>query len=544
MLFYGCAKIAGPGGGPEDKTPPQILMVKPIPGSVGVPLETQVEIIFSKNMNNQATQKAIFISPIFFNFPQYEWSGKKLKIKLPEKLRQNTTYSITIGASATDLRNNQLGQSRSFSFSTGDHINTGSISGQAVLGALRGLDIWAYKLDSLPPDSFMYRIPDYITQSDSLGVFRFDFLNKGKYLIIGVEDKNKDQFWTPPSEKLALPDKMIELADDSSVSKGLTMVAVEQDTARPILSKVTSPNKNMIVIEFSHRLKESSLVRADAFSILPVDDSTAQIFIMRIYPIFGKDKTITIDCAGLEVDHKYRLMGRGLESIYSVKSDSLAQTFTAGREDTTGPTITMIMPNPSANPIASGNNIILAFSETIDTAQTDRMIILADTFKTTLPVKMSWDYPDRLVIKSEMKPGMVYVLTVNQKLVVDMQGNAMGDSVITYRYSIAPEDTFGQISGQIMNARPGNIIVIAQPIKADSVTTIVSTESKFIFNRLFPVVYHLIAFVDLDQDGKYSPGRTNPFRFAEPVAIYPDSIIVRSRWETDIGWLDFEQSSK
>lgn len=202
------------------------------------------------------------------------------------------------------------------------------------------------------------------------------------------------------------------------------------------------------------------------------------------------------------------------------------------------------MPNPSANPIASGNNIILAFSETIDTAQTDRMIILADTFKTTLPVKMSWDYPDRLVIKSEMKPGMVYVLTVNQKLVVDMQGNAMGDSVITYRYSIAPEDTFGQISGQIMNARPGNIIVIAQPIKADSVTTIVSTESKFIFNRLFPVVYHLIAFVDLDQDGKYSPGRTNPFRFAEPVAIYPDSIIVRSRWETDIGWLDFEQSSK
>lgn len=209
ILFVSCAKIENPSGGPPDKTQPEILFTSPSNGSVKIANDSKIEIQFSKNMNPDLTQKAIFISPIFFDYPTFKWSGKKLTVSLPEKLKQNTTYVLTIGAAAQDSKGNKLGQTKSYAFSTGEIIHSGSIFGKIAGGGQRSLDVWAYNLQSISLDSFIYNIPEYITQTDSLGKFKFQYMSDGRYLVVAVDDRNKDQFWTPPAEKLALPSKIV-----------------------------------------------------------------------------------------------------------------------------------------------------------------------------------------------------------------------------------------------------------------------------------------------------------------------------------------------
>jgi hypothetical protein len=541
VALLNCAKTGAPGGGPLDKTTPDILIIKPDPGSVLVGLGEKIEIIFSKSMDKESVQKAIFISPLFFDYPSYEWSGKKLKIKLPENLKPNTTYSITIGASAKDTRGNQLGKSRSYSFSTGENINSGKIEGRILMGELRGIDAWAYRLDSLPSDSFMYRIPDYITQTDSLGGFLFEFLGKGKYLLIGVDDKNKNQFWTPPAEKIALPTRIIEIADDSASVGGLILVASDQDTASPIFSKIVSPNNGTINVEFSHQILESSFIKADAFKVIPMEESLAQVFIFRIYPLINNSKTIAIDCKGMMPGRKYKLEAHNIENVFSRTADSLSQIFTAGNPDTLAPTISAVFPKPSNTPLIAGFDIKIAFSESIEPKQTDSMIVLKNSSGNVIPISYQWHFPNEIIIKSQMKDAEVYKVTINEKLVIDTKGNVMGDSAITYEYKTASSDTLGEISGKMVGVPGDNIIVLAFPAKGDTVSTQLNANRSFRFDRVFPTTYYINAYWDINQNGKLDPGRVMPFKYSEPIAIYGDTVVVRPRWETDIGQMDFNQ---
>jgi hypothetical protein len=539
--FFDCAKTGSPGGGPLDKTSPDIIAVKPEPGSVAVNLDEKIEVVFSKSMDKESVRNAIFISPLFFDYPTYEWSGKKLKIKLPEKLKPNTTYSITIGASAKDSHGNQLGKSQSFSFSTGEIINSGKIEGRILMGNLKGMDAWAYQLDSLPPDSFMYRIPDYVTQTDSLGEFLFEFLGKGKYLIIGVDDKNNNQFWTPPSEKLGLPTRIVELADDTSAQGGVIIVAADQDTASPTIAKLSSPNNVCVQVEFSHSLNEKSFIKADAFKIVPMEESLAQVYIFRTYPLSKNIKSIAIECAGMIDGHKYKLEAHNIQSVFSRTSDSLSQIFQAGGPDTIGPTILEISPKPVDEALIAGFDIKLIFSESIDPRHMDSMIVMTDSSGTITPFSFRWPYPNEIIIKSQMKDAEVYKVKLNEKNTFDLQSRQMGDSVVTYEFKTVSSDTLGEITGKIINAPGDNIIVLALPIKGDTVSCPMGADHSFRFDRIYPTTYYINAYWDINRNDKLDPGGVLPLKYSEPVAIYNDTVVVRPRWETDIGQLEFNK---
>lgn len=543
-LFFGCAKIANPGGGPVDKTSPDIISIKPDPGSVAVDPDGEIEIVFSKNMNKETTEKAVFISPLFFNYPTYEWRGKKLKIRPPEKLKPNTTYSITIGASAVDTHNNKLGKSKSFSFSTGERVNSGKIEGQILMGALSGMDAWAYRIDSLPPDTFMYLVPDYITQTDSLGGFSFEFLGRGKYLIIGVDDKNKNQFWTPPSEKIALPSKLIELPDDSAMVGGLVLVAAEQDTTKPAFTKVTSANFNSINIELSHQINENSILKADAFKIVPMEESLAQGVIFRVYPLKNNFKVFQIDCGGMIARKKYKLEGRNLESIFSQTSDSLSHIFTAGAADTIPPSIAEIYPGQSEKPYIAGFDIALYFTESINQEKFGNAISIKDSLGNAIKTEFKWKYPNQIIIKPEMKDAEEYIMLVDGAKIVDMQGNRMGDSVVTYKYITSSSDTLGQLGGRIVNIPGDNIVVMVYPNKGDTAITRITGDGYFRFDKLYPSTYHITAYWDKNFNNKLDHGKVKPVVFSEPVAVYDDTVVVRSRWEIDVGKVDFNWNLK
>lgn len=540
FIICACANVKRPSGGPEDKTPPEITDVKPTAGSINIPLNTDIEIVFSKPMNTVKSERALFISPLFFDFPEYKWSGKKLKIKLPDKLSQNTTYVLTVGASACDKRGNELGQTYSYPFSTGETIYSCSISGKVLVEGRRNLNVWAYKLKSNQPDIFWMKLPDYITQPDSLGDFQFEYLSYGTYLVVAVEDKNNDQFWAPPSEKLALPDTLISLSEENPEYGPLIMMTVDRDTLQPTISRVVSPDRNTIIAEFSQRMDSSSILNLDNYILHPVSDSSVVAAINYIYPGTDDMISIYIECAELQEGEKYKLNASKLSSAYEIISDTLSRMFSAGGIDTTAPAIQAIEPKPSKRPIPVGFDITVWFSELMDSSGVISGISIADTIGAPVPFQAEWIYPYKLEIKPDFETDKIYNLLFDQQRIFDKSGNPLGDTIVSYIYNIASLDTFGQVMGRVANAPGPEIIVIAEPKTGNSYLSQCNEDGLFIFDRLFPGVYNLRAFYDSNKNGIFNGGRIRPFEFAEPIALYSDTVKVRTRWETDIGIIDFK----
>jgi len=341
-----------------------------------------------------------------------------------------------------------------------------------------------------------------------------------------------------------LPNQLIELANDSAIVGGIVLVAAEQDTAKPIFSKVISPQTNEINVEFSHQITENTMLRADAFKIIPMEESLATPVIFHVYPQAKNRKIVNIDCRGMVDRKKYKLEGRHLESIFMQTADSLSQIFAAGESDTIAPSIAQITPDPSEKAYINGFEIELYFSESIDPELSDGAIKISDSSGIEVGLTSKWKYPNRIIIKPQMKDAEQYNMAIDGTKIVDMQGNRMSDSVVTYKYTTASADTLGLISGRIVNIPGADIIVMAYPQKGDTATTKITENGSFSFPKLFPSTYYLSAYWDVNRNNQFDAGHVKPIIFSELMAIYEDTVVVRSRWETDIGQFDFNKQTK
>lgn len=542
LSHLNCANVQAPPGGPEDKKPPAILSVKPEGGTVNVPVDTEFEIVFSKNMNEQSAENAVFISPLFFNYPRFKWSGKKLKVIPPEKLRENTTYVLTIGALAQDSRGNSLGESMSYPFSTGNEIYRCSIFGEVLNKNTQKLNVWAYKLENANPDTFWMKIPDYVTQPDSMGRFKFEYLSYGTYLIVAAEDKNSDQFWSPPGERLALPDRLAELFTEGQEYGPLVMMTTERDTLQPFISGARSADNRSVVLTFSQPMDSSQVFSTVNYLIYPADQEERLAVIEYIYALDDDLRSIYIRLFSLIDKVKYKVIARNLESVYGVPIDTVSRFFNAGLEDSVRPELLMLEPEPPLRPRRAGFDIEMLFSEPMDTSRTDDKFGLIDTLNNTIPFQYEWAYLNKLILKPDLIGGEKYILRFDENLLLDLRGNALGDSIKEYNYVTATPDSFGQVLGKIVNVPNENVKVVIKAKDTDEISQKINSDGSFQVDRLFPGVYNLWAFHDKNNNDKYDGGNIRSFDFAESIVIYPDTIKVRARWETDIGVLDFNPS--
>lgn len=544
LIYLACARIEAPTGGPEDRTVPDVIAVRPTAGSINVPLNSEFEITFSKSMNKTVTENAIFISPLFFNYPAYKWSGKKLRITPAEQLKPNATYVVTVGASAADNHGNKLGQSMSYPFSTGETIYNGSIFGQVLKEGAGDLDIWAYGIPTADPDTFWMRLPDYITQPDSLGRFRFDFLSYGLFLVVAVEDKNNDQFWAPPAERLGLPSSFVELSESLSIYGPVLLRPVARDTLPPELLKVVSSDCATINVGFSQVMDSAMVLSIDNYEIHQVNDTSIIVHVEFIQPAAKAWDSAMLYCSKMVNGEKYKLDCSEMTSRFGVRGDSLSRIFQAGGEDTTRPALLAIEPLPGRKPHPVNFQITMLFSEPMDTLSFNEHLSIADTAGVAVDYTWAWHYQNLLMLNPSFLPGERFELSLDSPFILDLEGNSLGDSLLEMSYITASPDSLGEITGTIMNAPAPPVIILASAVGHDTVMARGQENFSFRIAGLFPAVYRLSAYCDVNNNGRFDGGRIRPFEFAEPIALYADTVSVRARWESDIGIIDFTPPAK
>jgi uncharacterized protein (DUF2141 family) len=246
MLFLllnsgGCAKRGMPTGGPKDSIPPAFVNAQPYNFSTNFSAK-KIKIQFDEYIKLEKPQRQVIISPPMDPKPEIRPLGtasKEITVIIGDTLAENTTYTINFGKSITDNTEGNPLPFFKYVFSTGDDLDSLSISGR-VDDALqskmkKNATVMLYRMDSVYTDSTIYEKPGtYLAYTkDTVNTFKMENMKAGKYQIVALIDKNNNYQYDPKSDKIGYLKDPIELPNDSLFNLQVFKGILDFEVKRP-----------------------------------------------------------------------------------------------------------------------------------------------------------------------------------------------------------------------------------------------------------------------------------------------------------------------
>ncbi|MGC8653229.1 MAG: Ig-like domain-containing protein [Candidatus Kryptoniota bacterium] len=531
-LLAGCAGQIPPSGGPIDTAPPKILYSSPAFGEKNFHSQ-EIIIRFDKYMSERTVESAIYFPPYKLSDLTFDWSGKELKIKLAKPLQQGRTYILTIGATATDLRNNKLGHGINLVFSTGDEIDTCSIAGNVYSSQRIPFTISAYPLsmwkDTLNPSQVL---APYVTQTDDSGRYVLNGLAKGVYRLICFDDQLRNFVYAKQTDLYSSADRDFAITPDSCSLNNVDFVPVMEDTTRPQLFSASIAQQGCVVLKFSKAI-DSSSVHKENFSI---EDSARNIsfpvslamrlestkYEVLLYPQFplAKGKYIISvnkmvkDLSGNEMDTKYS------KTILSVDSSrSVLQAYNFSFQD-------------SSRGVTGYDTLFCQYIPFVDSSLTQQLKISLEDSSGML-IENGLIRKDSLiwiVSNSVLNPGEWYRL----KLKFRLSDKQTRDSVVSRYFQTISRTSAGDLAGRVITKLKGKeVVVTAMARNGRLFYTQAEKDGQFVFSNLPEGDYFISAYIRHGSSWSHFSGHSYPFEFSEPYGVFPEPVKVRPRWTTE-----------
>lgn len=537
LFLLRCANQLPPPGGDPDKIPPEIVEVYPPDGTTKFD-EQYFEIEFSEYVDKRSVTEAIFISPFIEGGLEYNWTATTLEVTFPDKLKEDVTYTITIGTDVVDLNNkNRMAQAFTFSFSTGNKIDRKIISGKVYGEKREGIFIYAYKLEE-NTDSLLKRKPDYASQTGIDGSFSLQGLGSGNYRVFAVSDIYKDYLFQQEQDEIGIPQQDIQLTDLDSIYTDLHLLLFNADTTKPRLISAIMTDQNHILISTSKIISSVSIDSKNFFIV----DSTD-----------NKEYTIEYAFKGNTKPEEFILMINEQipsdNAVYIFADTLISQMGNVMLNDFTGITISdrvdtnfvqIFTTSPEQNGLIDYENpeIKIFFDEAFDKEFSLNSIVLSDTFNN--PISFDIDFYDDatlVIIPAEkLKADKNYQVKIQLNQFVDIAGNKR-DSLFVLKFKTISGLDFTGLSGVLINVNYSKSPTLVLENTADTSIKYQQKPNldKFEFSRIEPGEYLIWCFLDEDNDGNYNYGWPEPIEFSEPFSFFPDTLNLRPRWEvTDL----------
>ena len=542
MYLSSCASKGAISGGPEDKTPPEVVESIPAHLSLNVSADISVEIKFSERMNRSSVEKSVFISPLPEIEPEFKWKGyKKLRILFQQPLEPERTYVINIGSSTSDMHKNRMDNSYSLAFSTGNRIDNGKITGK-VYGKYKANKtfIYAYQMSDssdFEPDTLL---PDYITQAGKTGEFELEYLAFGRYRLFAVEENGSNRKYNLGKDRISVPvESDVEISPSDTSGSVFFFGFSTIDTLRPRALTVFPVDNKHLTFRATEPLVLPEI--NDSIWTAPREGGEKSPALL-VYPDAESRSKIHLHFEKMTGDTEYELYLGALKDSagYNMDSSSVFRSFTASSVmDTIPPTLIKTVPGNGAKMVYPGDNIKLMFSEALTPESIASSVSIISSDSEAVDYSISSSFPNRWTLSSARgwDSNEKYTLKISLNSIEDIYGNTEIDSVRIIRFHTVNKDTFGIISGKVMNnsANESPVYVTAMPVKGKSrsQTSRAQKDGNFRIGNILPGKYFLNAFRDKDGNGRYTAGLPVPYTPAEPFFQGTDTVFVRSRWETE-----------
>ena len=230
-FLSGCARMGAPDGGWYDDTPPRVISSSPGDRATAVK-SRRVTINFNEFIKLEDAQSKVIVSPPQLEQPDIKAAGKRIVIDLKDSLKQNTTYTIDFSDAITDNNEGNPMGNYTFSFSTGNRIDTFEVSGYALdasnLEPIKGILVGLYSLstdsalaekdstahakaDSTGGQGHGFRTSPMVRVSRTNGSGRFTIkgVAPGSYNVYALQDNDGDYVYTQKSEMIGFSHEVV-----------------------------------------------------------------------------------------------------------------------------------------------------------------------------------------------------------------------------------------------------------------------------------------------------------------------------------------------
>ena len=225
-VISGCAKRGTPTGGLVDSIPPVLVNASPKINSTNFDSE-EIRLTFDEFVKLDKVEEQLIISPPLdknsYEVKPLNGVTKKIFLEFIDSLETETTYSINFGNSIKDNNEGNPLTFFSYTFSTGETIDSlyvrGNISDAFDKESDDYISIHLYRIDSVFNDSIIFNNrPTYISNSLDSTSYQFKNIKEGKYLIIALKDIDNNYFFDPFYDKIGFIDSLITLPRDSIIN--------------------------------------------------------------------------------------------------------------------------------------------------------------------------------------------------------------------------------------------------------------------------------------------------------------------------------------
>lgn len=563
--FTRCANVVSPTGGPKDTVPPIVLQAIPENQSTNFN-NKDIHITFDEYVTLNNPNNNIMISPPMEQIPEYKLSGKSLIIKFKEPLKSDVTYSINFGEAIKDLHEGNIFKDYSFTFSTGDVIDTLMLKGKVLQAADHKpsadfLVMLYSENDTLPYDSLPYLIkPSYVTKTDKDGNFNFSGLKEDEYLIFALKDGNSNLRFDLPNEEIAFRTDNVQLSmyneqftiDNDSLAIDSLQLTINDSIATN--DSIKQEIKEDLTITLYSFLEEDSIQKLLKKEVLeegllcftfryPAKDVKIEILetlpdSFAIYPTYSVNYdsilwyfTPNKDSLYLTVNYDTLIHDTAQISLKPRKTDSRRK-----KQDDVVKSLN-ISTNILGGKLKPEQELFFTFKEPITNIalrDTSWYIVDKDTIINDLQFTKVDTFGLKYKLEKSFVPEQSYKIIIPDSVFYSFKGTTNDTTEVTFKVPAISE--YGNIFVSI--EKPDNVSQIIVELLDDKDKVIekqiIKETSKVEFKYLQPKKYKLRATLDLDANGRWSPGHYGKKILPEPVYYHKDVFDVKANWDIDL----------
>jgi len=592
-----CAKMGNPDGGWYDETPPQVIGAEPEDKGINVN-SRKIKILFNEFIKIENATDNVIVSPPQLEQPEIKAAGKRILIELKDSLKSNTTYTIDFSDAISDNNEgNPLGNF-TYSFSTGDRIDTLEVSGnvleaenlEPVKGILVGLHPVADSLKTgssvLDVDSVFRKQPLLrVSRTDSRGHFVIKGIAPGSYRVFALQDMDGTYTFSQKSEKIAfnheifVPSFKPDVRQDTIWSDSLHIRSItpvhythflpddimlraftELQTDRFFL-KTERKQANRFDVFFSYGHAELPTIKGlnfnaeDAFVVEPSEKKDTILYWLRDTTLVNQD-TLSVEMTYYATDSlgELQLKTDTLEILskdpYAKRMKKLADEHKEWKKKQEkaakkGMPVDSVMPVKhldlkwnAPSELAPDQNISVAFTTPLALADTSKIRLYSkiDTLWYEAPYEFRpmKNAHRTYELLGEWRPEVEYSLEVDSAAFTDIYG--LTSNKLKQGFKVKPLDSFSSLIFTFEGMAGKNIIAYLLDKGGNTIKTATTTDGAVQFFYIKPGTYYLQMLVDHNGNGQWDTGNYDEDLQPEEVYYYPHAIECKEKWDVTLSW--------
>ena len=586
LLFAACARMGSPDGGWYDDTPPRV--VNSTPDNHGVNVKTnKITINFSEYIKLEDAQNKVIISPPQVEMPEIKASGRRIIVDLKDTLKENTTYTVDFGDAISDNNEGNPMGNYTFSFSTGDHIDTLEVSGYCLnaqnLEPIKGLMVGLYNdfADSLFHKQPMMRV----SRTNGSGYFSIKGVAPGTYRCFALQDNDGDLVFGQKSEIIgfnhdsikptwkmdARPDTLwldsLHIKDIVSMPyihflpDDVTLLCFQEPQTDRFLLKTERNTPERIGMYFTYgsdslpRLRGLNFNEKDAFILEASQKNDTLTYWLADTTLVNQD-TLEIEATYLMTDSLGALVSHTDTIAFSAKVSYAKRMKAKLKEfeewqkeqekkkkhkepyDSIMPVDPLRIKLSSNGFLDPNQRLYFETPEPLSRCDTSaiHLSMMVDSVWTDHPITLRQVAVRRYELAADWAIGQEYKLEIDSAAFQGLYGAVSHHT--KQNIKVRTEDDYSSLVMELSGVSLTDSIVVQLIDTGDKPVrqTLADADGVAEFAYLKPGTYYVRAYIDLNGNGQWDTGVYDQDLQPEPVYYFHEKLDCRQKWDVSRKW--------